>query len=183
MAEHTLRVFDGLPGDVVAPSGSCVHMIRHNYPELFADDPAWSGRARALAARTYEFSEYLVDVLGVTDVGARWDGALAYHPSCHLLRGLNVDRQPRALLAAVRGARLIELSEAQDCCGFGGVFSVEHPELSAELLKRKLANFQASGAPTLVLGEAGCLMHLAGGLQRARKEQRVLHLAEVINHR
>lgn len=181
LAEHMLRVFEAAEGDVVTPSGSCAHMLKHNYPELFAGDPAWLARARSLAARTYEFTEYIVDRLGVTDVGARWDGPLAYHPSCHLLRGLGIDRQPRALLAAVEGAQVIDLPQAEDCCGFGGIFSVEHPELSAEFLKRKIANLETTGVPTLVTAEAGCLMHIAGGLHRQRKKQSVMHIAEILN--
>jgi L-lactate dehydrogenase complex protein LldE len=155
-------------------------MFRHNYPELFADDPAWLARAQALAARTYEFTEYLVDVLGVTDVGARWDGRLTYHPSCHLLRGLGIDRQPRALLREVRGAELVELPESESCCGFGGIFSVAHPELSAEFLKRKTSNLEQTGAPTLVVADTGCIMHIAGGLHRMHKPQQVVHIAEVL---
>ncbi|MBU4225449.1 MAG: (Fe-S)-binding protein, partial [Chloroflexi bacterium] len=143
-------------------------------------DPAWLPRAKSLAARTFEFSEYLVDALGVTDVGARWDGRLTYHPSCHLLRGLGVDRQPRALLAAVRGAEIVELPHADECCGFGGVFSVEHPELSAEFLKRKIANLEKTEAPTLVVADTGCLMHIQGGLHRLGKKQHVVHIAEVL---
>ena len=183
IAEHTIRTFEAAPGDVVLPSGSCTHMIRRNYPELFEDDARWLPRARALAARTYEFTEYLVDVLGVTDAGARWDGPLAYHPTCHLHRGLGIDRQPRLLLAGVQGAELRELPEAQDCCGFGGIFSVEHPELSAEMLKRKISNLENTHSPTLVVCDAGCLMHIQGGLHRSRMPQRVVHIAEVLNHR
>ena len=182
IAEHTLRTFEQAQGDVVLPSGSCAHMIRHKYAELFADDPAWLPRARALAARTYEFTEYLVDVLHVTDFGAHWDGPLTYHPTCHLHRGLGIDRQPRMLLAGVQGAQVRELPEAQDCCGFGGIFSVEHPELSAEMLKRKLRNLEATQSPTLVVCDAGCLMHIQGGLHRNRMPQRVVHIAEVLNH-
>ncbi|MBI5842077.1 MAG: (Fe-S)-binding protein [Chloroflexi bacterium] len=183
MAEHTIRVFEKTTGDVVMPSGSCAHMIKHNYPELFADDPRWLTRAQALGSRVYEFTEYLVDKLGVTDLGARWDGVLTYHPSCHLLRGMNIDRQPRALLANVRGAQIVDLPNAEECCGFGGVFSLEHPELSAEWLKRKISNLEETKSPTLVLAEAGCLMHIAGGLHRQKKSQRVVHIAEVLNHR
>lgn len=182
MAQSLIRVFESAPGDVVSPSGSCAHMIRHNYAELFADDPAWLARARALAARTFEFTEYLVDVLNVTDVGARWDGTLTYHPSCHLSRGLGIDRQPRALLAAVRGATIVELPESDSCCGFGGIFSVAHPELSAEFLKRKVNALEATGAPTLVVADTGCIMHIAGGLHRMGKPQRVVHIARVLNH-
>jgi L-lactate dehydrogenase complex protein LldE len=183
MAEHMIRVFESTSGEVVTPSGSCASMLRYNYLELFADDPTWLPRAKSLAARTYEFSQYLVDVLGVSDVGARWDGKLTYHPSCHLLRALGVDDQPRTLLSAVQGAELVELPEAEDCCGFGGVFSVTQPELSTEMLHRKIDNLQASGAPTLVLGDTGCLMHVQGGLQRQKKTLRVVHIAEVLNNR
>jgi L-lactate dehydrogenase complex protein LldE len=183
VAQHTIRVFEAAPGPVIVPSGSCAVMIRHGYPELFAADPHWLPRAQALAARTYEFSEYLVDVLGVTDLGARWSGRLAYHASCHPTLHLGLDRQPRALLAQVREAELVELPAAGECCGFGGVFSIEHPELSAELLKRKISNLTLSAAPTLVVTESGCRMHIAGGLGKQKKTQRVVHLAEVLDSR
>jgi L-lactate dehydrogenase complex protein LldE len=183
MAKHTIKVFENAPGDIVIPSGSCATMVRHSYLELFEGDPVWYPRAKALASRTYEFTEYLVDVLRVTDVGARWDGKLAYHASCHLNRHLGIGRQPRALLAAVRGAEIVELPASDDCCGFGGVFSVEHPELSAEMLKRKIGNLEASGAPTLVLADTGCRMHIAGGLHRQGKSQQVLHIAEILARR
>ncbi len=182
IAEHTIETFEHAGGDVVLPSGSCTHMIRHNYPELFANDPAWAPRAKALAARTYEFTEYLVNVLHFTNSGARWDGPLTYHPTCHLHRGLGIDHQPRLLLANVAGAELRELPEAQDCCGFGGIFSVEHPELSAEMLKRNIGNLEKTAAPTLVVCDAGCLMHIQGGLHRNRMPQRVVHIAEVLAH-
>jgi L-lactate dehydrogenase complex protein LldE len=183
LAEHMIRTFEDLPGEIISPSGSCAHMIKHNYTELFAKDPKWLPRAQALAKRTFEFTEYLVDVLGITDVGARWDGTLTYHPSCHLSRGLGIDRQPRALLANVQGAKIVELPEEQDCCGFGGIFSMAHPELSAEFLKRKIGNLEKTKAPTLVVGDTGCIMHIAGGLHRQKKPQKVVHIAEVLNHR
>ncbi|MGE5250294.1 MAG: (Fe-S)-binding protein [Bacteroidota bacterium] len=183
IAQHTIRVFEKAPGDVVLPSGSCTHMLRHNYAELFADDPVWLPRAQALASRVFEFTEYLVDHLGVVDLGARWDGPLTYHPTCHLHRGIGVDRQPRLLLAAVRGAEVRELPEADDCCGFGGIFSVEHRALSAEFLMRKIGNLEKTQAPTLVTADSGCLMHIAGGLHRQNKPQRVMHIAEILNHR
>ena len=183
LAEHMLQTFEHLPGEILSPSGSCTHMIRQNYPEIFADDPGWLARAQALAKRTFEFTEYLVDVLGVTDLGARWEGSLTYHPSCHLSKGLGIDRQPRALLAQVQGARLVELPEAEDCCGFGGIFSVAHPELSAEFLKRKIGNLEKTGAPTLVVADTGCIMHIAGGLHRNKMPQKVVHIVEVLNTR
>jgi L-lactate dehydrogenase complex protein LldE len=189
LAEHTIRAFEQTArlsargeasSPVLIPSGSCAAMIRHGYLELFQDDPEWLTRAKALAERTYEFTEYLVDVRGVSDLGACWPGRLTYHPSCHLLRGLGVDRQPRALLAAVKDAEIVELPEREDCCGFGGVFSVEHPELSAEFLKRKITNLEKAEAPTLVVADTGCLMHIQGGLKRQGKGQRVMHIAEVL---
>ena len=183
IVEHTIRVFEKTEGDILVPSGSCAHMIKHGYLELFQNDPAWLPRAQAIGNRVYEFTEYLVDRLSVTDLGARCDGTLTYHPSCHTLRGMHIDRQPRALLANVRGARLVDLPEADSCCGFGGVFSVEHPELSGEWLKRKIDNLEKTQSPTLVVTEAGCLMHLAGGLHRQKKKQKVIHIAEILNHR
>lgn len=183
MAEHMIRTFEKTTGDIVMPSGSCAHMVKHNYLELFADDPVWLPRAQALSQRVFEFTEYLVDQLGVTDVGAQWNGTLTYHPSCHLTRGMNISRQPRALLANVKGAKIVELPQQEECCGFGGIFSIEHPELSAEWLKRKISNLEKTQAPTLVVAETGCLMHIAGGLHRQKKPQKVLHIAEVLNHR
>ena len=181
IAEHTIKVFEKTKGDIVTPSGSCAHMFRHNYPELFEGDSTWEPRAQAFAARVYEFTEYLVDKLGVTEVGAQWYGKLTYHSSCHTLRGIHVDRQPRVLLAHVKGATMVELPHADECCGFGGIMSVEHPELSAEWLKRKISNLEATNSPTLVVTDAGCLMHIAGGLHRQKKTQRVMHIAEILN--
>ena len=183
IAEHTIRVFEKTTDDIVVPSGSCAHMIKHGYAELFADDPIWLPRAQALGSRIYEFTEYIVDKLGVTDLGAQWDGVLTYHPSCHTLRGMHVDRQPRTLLANVRSATIVDLPNADECCGFGGIFSMEHPELSAEWLKRKISNLETSNAPTLVVADSGCRMHIAGGLNRQKRPQRVIHIAEVLNNR
>jgi L-lactate dehydrogenase complex protein LldE len=183
LAQNTIRTFERTSGAVIIPSGSCAAMVRHGYLELFKDDPDWLARARALAGRVYEFTEYLVDVRHTLDLGARWPGRITYHPTCHLLRNLRVDRQPRALLEAVKEAEIVELPEQEDCCGFGGVFSVEHPELSAEFLKRKISNFEKTEAPVLVVAEAGCLMHIQGGLVRQRKDRRVVHIAEVLANR
>jgi L-lactate dehydrogenase complex protein LldE len=180
MAIHTIQVFESAPGPVVIPSGSCAAMIRHSYAELFADDPVWLPRANALAARTYEFSEFLVDYLGVIDVGARYSGKITYHSSCHLLRELGVDRQPRQLLQAVRDAQFVELPETTECCGFGGVFSVEHGEISAAMLERKLANLEASGAPVIVSCDAGCITNINGGLHRRKMPQKAVHIADIL---
>jgi len=181
IAEHTIRVFENTTGDIVTPSGSCAYMLKHNYPDLFDGDPVWQPRASALADRVFEFTEYLVDRLKVSDVGARWDGMLTYHPACHTLRGMGIDRQPRLLLSHVRDAKIVELPHAEECCGFGGIFSMEHPELSMEMLKRKIGNLEASASPTLVIAEAGCLMHITGGLHRLGKTQRVMHIAEILD--
>jgi L-lactate dehydrogenase complex protein LldE len=180
LAKRTIGVFDELPGEVVVPSGSCALMLRSAYIGLFDSDPAWRARAKSLAKRTYEFTEYLVDFLGVTDLDAQWHGKLTYHPSCHLLRGLGIDRQPRQLLAAVKGAEIVELPQQEDCCGFGGIFSVNHPELSQAFLKRKIANLERSEASTMVVADSGCRMHIAGGLHRAGKKQQVVHIAEIL---
>jgi L-lactate dehydrogenase complex protein LldE len=181
MAKHTIRVFEATQGSIVIPSGSCTAMIRHGYLELFATEPEWLERARAIAGRAYEFTEFLVDQLGVLDFGANFSGSLVYHPSCHLTRDLGVRSQPRQLLNNVRGASLVELPNAEDCCGFGGVFSVEHPELSAEMLKRKLENIQDSRAGCIVACDAGCITNINGGLHRAGKLQRAVHIAQVLD--
>ncbi|HSB67206.1 MAG TPA: (Fe-S)-binding protein [Anaerolineales bacterium] len=180
-AIQTIRAFENYPGAVVVPSGSCTAMIRHSYPELFADDPVWLPRALSLADRTFEFTEYLVDVLGITDVGASFDGKLTYHSSCHLLRGLGVDRQPRALLSAIGQAELMELPESADCCGFGGVFSVEHPEISAAMLERKINHLESTGASVVVACDAGCITNINGGLYRQHKPPMAVHIAEILD--
>jgi L-lactate dehydrogenase complex protein LldE len=180
MAMHTIRVFENTKGPIIIPSGSCAGMIRHNYPELFTNDPIWLPRATALAGRVYEFSEFLVDRLGITDIGARFPGKITYHASCHLNREMGINRQPRLLLAHVKDAEFVELPAATDCCGFGGVFSVEHPELSGAMLERKIANIEETGAPVIVCGDAGCITNINGGLHRRGKHQRVLHIAQVL---
>ena len=181
MAMQTIQVFEDTEGPVVIPSGSCCAMVRHSYLELFADDPVWLPRARRLAQRTYEFTEFLVDRLGVTDLNARFPGKLTYHRSCHLLRDLHVERQPLALLAAVKDAELVELPHAEECCGFGGVFSVEHSEISSAMLARKLTNLEASGATQVVTCDAGCLTHINGGLNRLGRPACGRHIAEILN--
>lgn len=181
MAIHTIQAFEPYPGPVVIPSGSCAAMVRHSYTELFANDPKWLPRAISLAERTYEFSEFLVDELGVTHLNAQFDGKITYHSSCHLLREMRVDRQPRELLASVRGAEFVELPGTTECCGFGGVFSAEHPEISNEMLKRKISNIERSGASTVVSCDAGCVMNINGGLHRLKKPQRAIHIAEILD--
>ncbi len=180
IAIHTIKAFEKTQGDIIIPSGSCTSMIRHHYHELFENDPIWQERAEKFTQRVFEFTEYLVDHLGVQDVGARFPHLITYHSSCHLLRELGVDHQPRTLLAHVREANFLELPYATECCGFGGVFSVEHPEISAAMLERKLRNIDSCGAPFVVTCDAGCMTNINGGLQRAKKTQRALHIAEVL---
>ncbi len=180
LAMNTIRVFEATRGPIIVPSGSCAAMIRHSYLELFRHDPRWLARAQSLAERTFEFTEFLVDVLGIVDMGARYSGIVTYHSSCHLLREMGIDRQPRALLAAVKGLQLVELPATRECCGFGGVFSVEHPELSAAMLERKIENIQSSDAPLVVACDAGCMTNINGGLRRRGLPQRVAHIAEIL---
>ena len=181
MARHTIEVFEKSDNPIVIPSGSCTSMIRNNYKELFQEDTLWLRRAEAIASRTYEFSEFLVDVLNVTDVGSRFPGKISYHSSCHLLRELGVDRQPRLLLSNVKEAEFIELPHAEECCGFGGVFSVEFPEISGSMLERKIENIVKTKAPVIVSCDAGCMTHINGGLHRQGKDQRVYHIAEILD--
>jgi L-lactate dehydrogenase complex protein LldE len=178
---QTIQVFSNTTGPVVVPSGSCAAMIRHGYLELFAEDPLWLPRAQALAQRTYEFSEFLVDVLKVTELGARFPGQVTYHRSCHLLRDLKVDRQPLALLRAVEDLQLVELPYSDECCGFGGVFSVEHPEISSAMLQRKISNIESSGATWVVSCDAGCITNMNGGLHRRGLQPRAVHIAEILS--
>jgi L-lactate dehydrogenase complex protein LldE len=181
MAIQTIKAFESHPGPIVVPSGSCAAMIRHSYAELFADDPKWLPKAQAMAERTYELCEFLVDVVGITDLGCRFDGRITYHSSCHLLRGLGVDRQPRSLLAAVKDAQMVELTDTSDCCGFGGVFSVEHPEISAAMLDRKIANIESSGANLVVACDAGCVTNINGGLHRRHITPIAIHIADLLD--
>ncbi len=181
VALHFLDVFEPTaPDPIVAPSGSCAAMVVHAYPELFKDDPPNLARARAVAARTYEFAQFLVDVLGVTDVGAQFVGRLTYHASCHLLRFLHVDDQPRRLLARVQGVEVRPLPGAEECCGFGGLFSVKFGGISGAILDKKIENIRAAGADVLVGCDSSCLMHIQGGLNREGVAVKCLHLAEVL---
>jgi L-lactate dehydrogenase complex protein LldE len=177
MASRTIDLFSRSSDPVVVPSGSCAAMLRHGYPELFRESAAQLARAQALASRTYELSEYLVDVCGFLPAQSLDVDRAAYHPSCHLLRNLGVDRQPMALLGAAM-THVTRLSE--ECCGFGGVFSVEQPELSREMLARKLAEISSSGAEVVVAGDVSCLMHIEGGLRKAGSPVRCAHLAQIL---
>jgi L-lactate dehydrogenase complex protein LldE len=179
VAARTVRLFERSE-HVVVPSGSCAWMVKAEYPGLLARDPAQRAAAQALAGRTRELSQFLVEVLGVTSVGSGFTGRVTYHDSCHLLRGLGESRSPRALLRGVSGADLVELPGADECCGFGGSFSVRLPEVSTAILDRKLDNVEGTGADCLVACDGGCLMQMGGGLSRRRSRVRALHLAQVL---
>ena len=179
IAAQVIAVFERFDY-VVAPSGSCAGMIREHYPALFDDDPAMQARARALAERTYELVSFLVDVRGMTGVEARFDGTVTYHDSCSGLRELGVQQQPRRLLATVDGLQLKELPGAEICCGFGGTFCVKYPEISDKIVSEKTTDIAATGAGTLLAGDLGCLLNMAGKLKREGRPVAVRHVAEVL---
>jgi L-lactate dehydrogenase complex protein LldE len=179
IARNVVAAFEGFDY-VVVPSGSCGGMIRVHYPELFADDPAMQPRVAALAARTFELVSFLTDVMGVTAVEARYDGTATYHDACSGLRELGVKQQPRTLLASVAGLDLVELPGTEICCGFGGTFCVKYPEISNRMVSDKAADIVATGAGTLLAGDMGCLMNMAGRLQRLGHRVQVRHVAEVL---
>ncbi len=166
---------------VVAPSGSCTTMVRIFYRELFEGDPKRLEQAESLSRRTFEFSEFLVKVLKVEDVGASFRARVAYHDSCHLLRELRVESEPRKLLRAVRGIELVELKDYQLCCGFGGTFSVKFPEVSVAMGEDKIRAARDVGADVLVANDSGCLMHLAGIIHRQGLPLKTMHLAELLD--
>ena len=167
---------------IVAPSGSCVGSVRHQHATVArsAGDEALAGRAERVAARTYELSQLLVDVLGVTDVGARYPHRVTYHSTCHSLRLLRVGDAPLRLLRAVEGLDLVALEGADQCCGFGGTFALKNADTSTAMLADKMRAVQATRAEVLTAGDASCLMHLGGGLSRLRSGTRTVHLAEIL---
>ncbi|HET8831779.1 MAG TPA: (Fe-S)-binding protein [Casimicrobiaceae bacterium] len=165
---------------VVVPSGSCSGMIRTHYAELFADDPAWSSRVAALAAKTYELTDFLVNVLKVDRVPGTFAGTITYHDSCAGLREMGVKSQPRKLLGTMRGVQLSEMAESETCCGFGGTFAVKFGEISSRLADNKCQHIVNNGAETVVLGDLGCMLNIEGRLRRRGDATRVLHVAEVL---
>lgn len=180
LARQWLKVFGGTEGYIVSPSGSCVDMVRHHYPQLFEPGTAEHRLAEAVAARTFELTQFLVNELKVTDVGARFPHKVTYHASCHLLRGLGGREEPKALLRRVQGLELLPLATEETCCGFGGVFSVIYPEVSRAMMEAKVKSIEASGAEAVVACDAGCLMNIAGGLRQANSRIRAMHLIEVL---
>ena len=165
---------------VVGPSGSCIGMLREHYPTLFPTDASWRGRAQVLAERCYELTAFLRDVLGVAEIPASYDGVVTYHDSCSGLRELGIRDQPRAFLEQVDGLTFIELDESDVCCGFGGTFCVKYPEISARLVSNKAEKVRATKADTLLGGDLGCLLNIAGRLKRENCAVKVYHVAEIL---
>lgn len=167
---------------IVAPSGSCVTMVRHFYPQLFADDPAMRTEMERIVSITWELTEFLVDGLGVTDLGTQLERPMtaAIHHACHGLRGLHLSEQPRKLLQNVGNLQVVDLPGADQCCGFGGLFAVKMPEISGAMLNDKIRNIESAAADVIVTGDASCLTQMNGGLNRQGAGKRVVHIADVL---
>ena len=168
---------------IVIPSGSCTSMVKIFYRDLLADDPELLAKADLIRPWVFEFSQFLVEVLKVKYLGARYPHTVTYHPSCHLLRELRVREQPRLLLSAVNGIRVVDLRDAEECCGFGGLFSVKFPHISGAMLEDKMIRIRESGAEAVVSNDCGCLMQIGGGLHRAGAKIVTRHLAQILASR
>lgn len=165
---------------VVSPSGSCTGMMHHYYPHLFKDEPEWLAKAEALAGKTYEFTQFLVNVLGIKDVGAEFHARVTYHPSCHAMRFLGVREEPLELLSRVKGLEYVNLPKKEDCCGFGGTFAVKMADMSEAMVTEKVAHVCETGADVLVSTDMGCLMNINGRLEKEGRNVRVMHIAQLL---
>lgn len=179
LARQTIAACEGFDY-VVAPSGSCAGMLKAHYPKLLADDPAWSARATVLAGKVHELVSFLVDVRAMTGVGQTLIARATYHDSCSGLRELGIKDQPRRLLASVEGLELVEMADCEDCCGFGGTFSVKYGDISNAMVEKKCANIAEAGADLVLAGDLGCLMNMAGKLRRQGRATKARHIAEVL---
>jgi L-lactate dehydrogenase complex protein LldE len=182
VARHFLNTFESSEA-IVVPSGSCTSMVAHHYAELFHKDPETLARVHALEKKIWEFSTFLTDVAGVEDVGARFDDVVTFHDGCHALRELGIKSAPRRLLANVRGLELREMQPAEECCGFGGTFSVKFAELSGAMARTKIEAIERTGARTVVSLDPSCLMQIQGVLSRSGSPIRTMHLAEILASR
>jgi len=180
VALNFLRAFAKSDAAIIGPSGSCVSMVKHHYPSLFKPGTAEHDLATDIASRIFEFTEYLVNVLKVSDVGAVYPHKVTYHATCHYLREMGLKTEAKILLNSVKGLELIPLKEEETCCGFGGAFSVTFPEVSRAMMENKVRNIVASGADTVVMCEPGCLMNIAGGLQKAGSAIRAMHIVDLL---
>jgi L-lactate dehydrogenase complex protein LldE len=189
VAERFLAIFENALGEsggtesfIVCPSGSCTTMLKVFYKELFANNPIYLDKIEHISSKTYEFSEFLVNVMKTSDVGAEYDGIVTYHDSCHLLRELRVKEEPRKLVEAVRGVEFREMELHDACCGFGGTFAIKFPRVSVSMLDEKIDCIVGSGADTVVSSDMGCLMNIQGALQRRNIPVKVMHIAELLAH-
>jgi L-lactate dehydrogenase complex protein LldE len=180
VALNFMRAFAKSEAPIIGPSGSCVSMVKHHYPSLFKEGTAEHALAVDISSRIFEFTEYLVNVLKVTDVGAMYPHKVTYHASCHYLREMGLKEEAKLLLLAVNGLELIPLKEEETCCGFGGAFTVTYPEVSRFMMENKVRDIIASGADTVVMCEPGCLMNVAGGLYKAGSSIRALHIVDLL---
>lgn len=180
-AKHMIAAFEGSE-HIVTPSGSCAAMV-HEYETLFEDEPGWQDKAKAMGEKTYEFTQFLVDVLGVEDVGAKFPAKATYHTSCHMMRLLCASDAPMKLLRHVEGLELAPLENAYDCCGFGGTFAVKMVAISEQMVDEKVRHVEESGANVLIGADSGCLMNLRGRIDREGKPIEVKHIAQILNHR
>ena len=179
IARQVIEAFEGFDY-VVAPSGSCAGMLKKHYPDLLADDPAWSDRAKAFSSKVHELVSFLADTLGVDAVSSRWKGVATYHDSCSGLRELKVKDQPRKLLASVDGLTVNEMKDSEVCCGFGGTFSIKYSDVSDAIVTEKAGNVSEAKPELLLAGDLGCLMNMAGKLKRQGSTIQVRHIAEVL---
>jgi L-lactate dehydrogenase complex protein LldE len=179
VAEHFLDVFESAES-IVCPSGSCTAMVKEYYPQLFEDIPTMSERFETLGKKTWEFSQFLTDVLGITEFPGELSGSTTWHDCCHSLRGLGIKDGPRRLLSSLSGGEFRELEDSEVCCGFGGLFSVKFDAISSAMLEDKVERVDRCGADRLVATDCSCLMHIGGGLERRGSEVRPMHIAEVL---
>jgi L-lactate dehydrogenase complex protein LldE len=167
---------------IVSPSGSCITMF-HEYPHIFKDDPVWEPKAKKLAEKSFELTQFIVDVMKIEDVGARFEGSVTYHTSCHMTRLLGVKKAPMVLLSNVKGLKFTELPGKEQCCGFGGTFSIKMAQISEQMVDEKVRHVEETGAEYLIGADAACLMNIGGRIDRVGKQIKVLHIAEVLNSR
>jgi L-lactate dehydrogenase complex protein LldE len=179
-AKKFIKIFESADV-IVCPSGSCVDMVKHQYPGLFQEGSLWQDRAKRVSEKIFELTEFVVDVLGIEDVGARFLGKVTYHDSCHLNRYLKVANQPRKLIAKVEGTELIEMENSDRCCGFGGTFSVKYPDISTAILEEKVDNIIATGADAVVGCDISCLMNIQGRLNRRNSSVKIMHIAQLLS--
>jgi len=180
VALNFMRAFAKSDAPIVGPSGSCVSMVKHHYPSLFREETSEHALAVDVASRIYEFTEYLVNVLNVTDVGAVYRHKVTYHATCHYLREMGLKKEAKALLDSVKELEFVSLKEEETCCGFGGSFTVTFPEVSRAMMENKVNDIIASGADTVVMCEPGCLMNVAGGLRKAGSKVRSMHIIDLL---